>query len=421
MSRWRRRLSELTVLIAGAVTGACLAAGPRVAGASAGPAPDPWSSRELVPVRLAAVEGLAALQLTAGDHVQDVWRQGTGVDGFGLPQADYHVLDPPRGSAGWELDERLYPGSICVEPGPEGGLRATAWLDLEDYVAGVVAAEVVLWSAPAALLEAQAIAARSYAVASLDERARLGRAAMEDGVGDQAYRGTYRPDAAARSRGVDTRLAAAIARTRGQVLSVAGGVVDARFHAACGGSTADFEAVFGAPVAPAQGARPCPACSDDARAIIAAASYDDLPKELSDLAWTYTVDDAGLRGLARAFGIGPRVESIELPVDDGAGRWKTITLVGAEGRAEVSTVELRRALGWSTLKSGRITAVWPHPGLPITGGLAFRGLGSGHGVGLCQRGARALADDGWSATRILNHYYAGAAVRPLAGLRRAHR
>ena len=41
----------------------------------------------------------------------------------------------------------------------------------------------------------------------------------------------------------------------------------------------------------------------------------------------------------------------------------------------------------------------------------FRGRGWGHGVGLSQWGALALANEGWSAERILEHYYPGTRVK----------
>ena len=41
----------------------------------------------------------------------------------------------------------------------------------------------------------------------------------------------------------------------------------------------------------------------------------------------------------------------------------------------------------------------------------FYGRGWGHGVGLCQYGAMAMAEQGWTAEKILAHYYPGTTVR----------
>ncbi|QDU67045.1 SpoIID/LytB domain-containing protein [Engelhardtia mirabilis] len=424
MSERRSIAASALVLLAGLTTGACIAGslsppgvGSIVRAESAVP-PDPWSSTRRVPLRISDLDGRVSVALESGGERVELWRQGSAVDGSDLRRAPFHVLEPARGSDGWRINGRLYPGPLCVEPAPNGGLRVTAWLDLEDYVEGVVAAEVVLWSAPPALLEAQAIAARSYAVASLADRARRGRPTLIDGVLDQAYRGTFEPDAAARNRGIDQRLRAAIDSTRGQVLSVARRVVDARFHGACGGSTASFVDVFGAPVAPAQLPRPCIGCSTDAAAAIAALSRGaaELPPGTSDLYWAYTATPAELGALAAKAGVGAQLRFLEPSRVDATGRWLGVALVGDRGRSEMSMVDLRRQIGWSKVKSGRIHSTWPRSGSSITGGMRLDGFGSGHGVGLCQRGARDLADDGWTSRRILAHYYAGASIADLSAL-----
>ena len=46
--------------------------------------------------------------------------------------------------------------------------------------------------------------------------------------------------------------------------------------------------------------------------------------------------------------------------------------------------------------------------------LVVSGRGFGHGVGLCQQGARGYAERGWSAEDILAHYYPGAILAILA-------
>jgi SpoIID/LytB domain protein len=48
------------------------------------------------------------------------------------------------------------------------------------------------------------------------------------------------------------------------------------------------------------------------------------------------------------------------------------------------------------------------------GGFTFYGSGWGHGLGLSQWGAYGLAKDGWRADRILEHFYTGTSVEPVA-------
>jgi stage II sporulation protein D len=45
--------------------------------------------------------------------------------------------------------------------------------------------------------------------------------------------------------------------------------------------------------------------------------------------------------------------------------------------------------------------------------LTLSGRGFGHGAGLCQWGAKALADQGWDFRQILEHYYPGTELQAL--------
>ena len=86
----------------------------------------------------------------------------------------------------------------------------------------------------------------------------------------------------------------------------------------------------------------------------------------------------------------------------------------------------RKPASQPAAKPPRTTVVPPAPvpapssPPPIPGGAAitkegdafvFRGRGWGHGVGLSQWGALTLAGEGWTAERILEHYYPGTHVK----------
>jgi len=74
----------------------------------------------------------------------------------------------------------------------------------------------------------------------------------------------------------------------------------------------------------------------------------------------------------------------------------------------LSAADLRLALGGRGLSS-------PNFSVEEKGGvLLFSGRGHGHGVGLCQWGARGLALEGRTAEQILEHYYPGASIAELA-------
>jgi stage II sporulation protein D len=74
-----------------------------------------------------------------------------------------------------------------------------------------------------------------------------------------------------------------------------------------------------------------------------------------------------------------------------------------------------RTLGWNMLKSSRFEVTRAGPNF------VFRGEGFGHGLGLCQEGAHALARRrGASYLQILRHYFPGTRLggREASNLRR---
>ena len=80
------------------------------------------------------------------------------------------------------------------------------------------------------------------------------------------------------------------------------------------------------------------------------------------------------------------------------------------GERVVPFQDLRMSLGPAAVESTRVLRTWPRPGEPIRDGLFLEGHGRGHGVGLCQKGAKGYAAEGWSAEHILAHYYPGATI-----------
>jgi stage II sporulation protein D len=67
--------------------------------------------------------------------------------------------------------------------------------------------------------------------------------------------------------------------------------------------------------------------------------------------------------------------------------------------AENSRLDIGRRLGWDAVPSNNFTA---HSDAK---GLVLEGNGEGHGIGLCQAGARAMAQSGATFREILDHYY----------------
>jgi len=77
------------------------------------------------------------------------------------------------------------------------------------------------------------------------------------------------------------------------------------------------------------------------------------------------------------------------------------------GKGEAGRLAVDRRLGWNTVPSNNFTA------REQEGVVILDGVGQGHGIGLCQRGARAMAQDGASFREIISHYFPNTALSNL--------
>jgi stage II sporulation protein D len=255
-------------------------------------------------------------------------------------------------------------------------------VDLEEYVAAVVPREI--GRAPAAALEAQAVAARSYALARGERHLEDG-ADLCDGTHCQVFQGL--PAATEDSR----RAAAA---TRGLVLSQKRRVIAAPFHAVCGGRTARPRDVW-----------------DDEEIPDIESVEDDACLAAPGATWSFTIPRASLSALSVSFGFaGARF--LEVYGHDASGRVSMVRVAAPGGASRVVRgFEFRRAAselwGWDSVRSTSFTLEETRPAYLLSG------RGTGHGAGMCQAGAVARARRGESRDAILGLYYRGAELAPM--------
>jgi len=260
---------------------------------------------------------------------------------------------------------------------------------LDTYAAAVALTELAPGAQPVAVADAvydaQIIVARTYAAS---RRGRHGAEGFD--LCDATHCQRYEPARLETARWARAAKAAA-ARTAGQVLVHQGRLIDAVFHADCGGHTADARDVWGSarPYLPAQRDR----IRDPHRS------------------WTSTLDRERLAGALasdrRTRGPSP-IRGISIVRRDGSGRAARIRIRGrttVEVDGDVFRAAVSSALGLQALPSTRFTL------RETRGGWEAAGTGFGHGVGLCQTGALARARAGASAARILGFYYPGAIIR----------
>lgn len=271
---------------------------------------------------------------------------------------------------------RRYRGLVRVTL--EGALlRLIDEVDVEDYLPPVVQAEAS--GAPPAALQAQAVVSRTFALAS---RRRHDKAGYDlcDLTHCQLYRGRDDEQAGA---------TAAVEATKGQVLLVGGiALRPAFFHAACGGHTSRALDVFGA-----DGAGP--GVSDLA---------DGQPacRGGPGFEWTWSIDRVAL---AKGLELKPDGAPFEPLRRDDGGRVVELRAFGRRFSGAEFASRVGRAFGWQALPSLRVAVE------VVDDTVRFAGSGAGHGVGLCQRGAWALASRGADAKAILQRYFPDCQVR----------
>src|SRR5260370_41016454 len=80
---------------------------------------------------------------------------------------------------------------------------------------------------------------------------------------------------------------------------------------------------------------------------------------------------------------------------------------GVVGKREAGSGGADRRLGWNAVPSNNFTS--HREGNQVI----LEGAGQGHGIGHCQRGAKAMAENGTSFQQILSHYFPNTALLQL--------
>jgi stage II sporulation protein D len=284
---------------------------------------------------------------------------------------------------------RAYRGTIEMSV-RDGHLALIDRIALEDYLRGVLPSEIPS-SFSREALRAQAIAARTYAIMSGQKHGAEGFD-LCDGPHCQVYLGVA---------GERPATDAAVRDTAGLVLTYEHKLIQAVYCDSCGGRTAGNETAW-------QGSDPLPYLRPVRDADEHGTLCDQSPRNV----WTRQILQSKLAAALVQFKVAAPITTIEPASTDANGRPQEYTIRGSQGdvtiRGGVLRDSVNRALGATTLPSADFTAA------PNGDSFVFAGRGSGHGVGLCQWGANAMAKAGRTAAEILTHYYTGVTVEPIS-------
>jgi len=284
---------------------------------------------------------------------------------------------------------RAYRGAVEVVI-DSGGLRLVNVVSVEDYLLGVLPAEMSE-NCPEEALKAQAIAARTYAVRNKGRHSQRG-CDLCDTTHCQVYEGVL---------GERARCTRAVVDTKGLVLTYDGELAHVMYSADCGGITENY-----ADLRPDRSLPYLRGVSD--------------PEEIIHRSWekTYTIEQLAdeLRGggIPDAEGL----KGIRVAQRSSSGRALSMEITGSNGVKTVDGARLRSILGPAVIKSTLFEIKTDTDGV-----ITFTGKGLGHGVGMCQVGAIALAKPphNYGFDRILAHYFPGTqlSASPVSGQTRS--
>lgn len=366
--------------------------------------------------------------------------------GFEIAYLNNQVRDR-RYQAGWEADgfrynrdhlsvnassgtiqvtndrvQRTYGGQMQLQPNAYGSYTLVNTVPIETYLRGVVPHEIGP-NAPYAAVEAQAIIARTYALRNL-HRFAIDEYELCADTHCQVYWGLDN---------TVSRADQAIAATSGLVLTYNNEPIDALYSSTTGGVTSPFEDVW------LGDSRPYLVARIDAPTAIWDLASNPLDREenfrrfmnlnegFNESDWNTfrwresTSLEEMTEFLQRYYRRNNRaidfkeVQEVAIVERSASGRVLKMTITTDAGVIEIPNDEIRNAFYPPISTFFYIEPIYRGQGEDrVLDGYTFVGGGFGHGVGLSQTGSYNLANLGWSSAEILQFYYPGTQLQPLA-------
>ena len=287
-------------------------------------------------------------------------------------------------------EEAVVPQTTTQAAESETQTEETVWSDapLEEYLVGVVAAEMpALFEEEA--LKAQAVAARTYAVYQMESQGITVDDLMENG--GQSYQSlAERQENWGESFSTyESRIRTAVEETAGEILVYEEEPILAVFHAISSGETESAENLWG---------------GQDLPYLQSVASPQDETSLEYTYQHTFSLEEAAAL-LQQAdpqlvLASGSLKEQMQVLSRSDAGYIQSIQI----GNRTYTGQQIRTALG---LRSTDFTV--EENGDEIT----FTTYGYGHGAGMSQYGANALALEGYSYDDILHYYYTDVSLKKM--------
>jgi stage II sporulation protein D len=323
-----------------------------------------------------------------------------------------------------------YRGSLFIKRIPAGHINVYNELPFEQYLYGVVPAEMPSsWHMEA--LKAQAVAARNYGIISIGKHTVDGFD-LCNGTHCQAYRGFGHENA---------RTNQAVNETAGKLALYEDKLISTFFHSSSGGRTENSENIWSTALPYLRGV-------DDKYGL--GSPYDNWTKQ-------YNKKDIQTKLLTNKIDIGEITDIVPLEISEN-GRVTSLEIRGTKGNNTLAKEKFRTIMGSSEIRSiwyklttdadvyvfdsvtgksntARATSLYvmSAKGVQkmnsannkvyikdqstisnisiIPEYYVFTGKGWGHGLGMSQYGAKGMAEAGFNFIQILEHYFTGAKVK----------
>lgn len=270
-------------------------------------------------------------------------------------------------------NKKPYRGYLIVDKAGKNKINIINVVSIEDYIKGVLPKEASPgWHIES--LKAQAVISRTYTLANFNKHSSQGFD-MCSTTHCQVYGGA----------GIEALSCnKAVSATKGEVLTYNDKLAQTVFHANCGGRTEDPKYVWnwtGATPEYLAGVK-CGYCSQAPHAN-----------------WEKVMDEKIIREKFASYNIG-KIKSIKVKGTTPAGSAKEIEINHAKGSLTVNAYKFRLAVDAWQIRSTTFDSIKKDGDKFV-----FKGKGWGHKVGLCQWGAKGMADSGKKYKQILQHYY----------------
>jgi len=273
------------------------------------------------------------------------------------------------------INKTFYRGDIVLILSKKRKITVINEIDIEDYLKGVLPKEAsAKW--PVEALKTQAVISRSYAIKNLNKHSSQGFNLCPT-VHCQVYGG-------AGCESKQTNIA--VAQTKGKVLTYKNEIAQTLFHSSCGGKTEDPKYVWG--------------WKTETPPYLKGIK-DIYCKDSPQQNWKCSLDEKAIRTKLTNAGYktGEITKITYSGTTPGKAR-KEIIIKHKNGTLKLNSYTFRITVDPWLIKSTMISDIKKQKNK-----FTFVGNGWGHKVGLCQWGAKSLADKGYTYDKILTFYY----------------